>query len=60
MGVTEQDGKKRDSEAKAEEKHHVGFVVVLVVGGVPVRSTGALQPLWDVPVKDTGCVKVLF
>lgn len=49
LRVAENDGKEGDREAEAEEEHHVGLIVELVVGCVPVRSTGALHALWDVP-----------
>lgn len=49
LGVAEANCAEGNSEAEAEEKQHVGFIVVFVVGCVPVWTTGALQAFWDVP-----------
>lgn len=48
LTIAENDGGEGNSKAEGEEEHHIGFVVVLVVGGVPVGSTGALQTFWDI------------
>lgn len=52
MTITEDDGGKRNRKAEAEQKYDVGFVVVFVVRGIPVGSTGALQTFRYVPVKE--------
>lgn len=49
LAITEDNGGKGNSKAKAEKEHHIGFIVVFVVCGVPVWTTGALQALWDIP-----------
>lgn len=49
LWVAENDGTERDREAEAEQEHHIGLIIELVVGRVPVRSTGALHTLWDIP-----------
>ena len=49
LWVAENDGGERDREAEAEEEHHIALIVKLVVSCVPVRSTGALHALRDIP-----------
>lgn len=51
LRIAKNDGGKWNSEAKAEEEHHIGLIVVFVVGCVPVRTTRALQAFWDVPAR---------
>lgn len=49
LSVAEDNGGKGNGEAEAEQEHHIGFIVVFVVCGVPVGTTGALQAFGDVP-----------
>lgn len=49
LTIAEDNGGEWNSKAEAEEKDHVGFIVVFIVCGVPVWTTGALQAFWDVP-----------
>lgn len=48
LTVAEHNGEKGNSKAEAEKEYHVGFIVVFVVCGVPVWSTGALKAFWDI------------
>lgn len=49
LSIAEDNGGEGNRKAEAKEEHHIGFVVVFVVCGVPVWTTGALQAFWDIP-----------
>lgn len=49
LGVAEDNGGKGNSKAEAKEEHHIAFIIVFVVCGVPIWTTGALKAFWDVP-----------
>lgn len=54
LGIAENNDTEWDSEAEEEEEHHIGLIVVFVVCGVPVWSTGALETFWNVSGEENG------
>lgn len=49
LSIAEDNGGEGNSKAEAKKEHHIGFVVVFVVCGVPVWTRGALLAFWDIP-----------